>query len=73
MVENVTGVISTVILAAGIGFLTLRGFHREATNLKNGGCCSSGSCCGCDCGGHCHDQHDHQEDPKQNPGDNKKT
>lgn len=52
--ENITGVISTVILAAGIGFLTLRGIYREATNLKNGGCCGSDSCgSGSCCGGHC--------------------
>ena len=52
--ESLVGVLVTLILAAGIVFLTIRGFRREAAALKNGSCCGSGSCsCGGDCGGNC--------------------
>lgn len=64
MVESLTGLFSTLILAAGIGFLTIWGFRREAVNLKNGTCCGSESC---SCGGNCSDECRHDEDLKQNP------
>jgi len=69
--EGFTGLIATLILAAGIGFLTLRGFCREAANLKNGTCCGTGSCScgggGDSCGSNCSGEHYHDEDLKQNP------
>lgn len=48
--EGLTGLFATVILALGIGYLTVRGFCREAVNLKNSTCCGSGSC---SCAGNC--------------------
>ncbi|MEG6513684.1 hypothetical protein V6C32_17465 [Desulforamulus ruminis] len=63
--ENITGLVVTVVLAAGIGFLTLRGFRREVSSIKNGGCCGSDSCsCGssCSCSSQCSD-----DEPRQDP------
>lgn len=51
---NITGILSTGILAALIIFLTIRGFRREIKNIRNGSCCSSDSCaCGCQCRANC--------------------
>ncbi|AEG59153.1 hypothetical protein [Desulforamulus ruminis] len=56
--ENITGLVVTAVLAAGIGFLTLRGFRREVSSIKNGSCCGSDSC---GCGGSCSSQCSHDE------------
>ncbi|ACV62515.1 hypothetical protein Dtox_1658 [Desulfofarcimen acetoxidans DSM 771] len=50
MTESFTGLLSTLTLAAGIGFLTVKGFYREAVNLKKGNCCGPGNL---SCGGKC--------------------
>ncbi|ABZ85575.1 hypothetical protein HM1_3071 [Heliomicrobium modesticaldum Ice1] len=47
--EVITAFLATAGLALAIGWLTLRGFYREAKNLKEGSChCASGGCSGCD-------------------------
>ncbi|MBM7867682.1 hypothetical protein GTO89_13635 [Heliobacterium gestii] len=51
--EIITAFLTTAILALAIGWLTVRGFYREAQNLKKGTCdCASGGCGGTGgCGG----------------------
>ncbi|SFG13746.1 hypothetical protein SAMN05660649_00829 [Desulfotomaculum arcticum] len=71
MMEGYSGVLSTVILAAVIGFFTFRGFRREAANLKNGTCCGSESSC-CNCSGNCQGSSCHTEDAQQSSTNTKK-
>ncbi|WP_041274654.1 hypothetical protein [Desulforamulus reducens] len=71
--NSITGLVFTGILASGIGYLTIKGFYREAINIKNGSCCGSESCgCGGSCGGCgdncCHDKeivNQHVDDVKK--------
>lgn len=57
--DNVTGLLVTGVLVAGIGYLTLNGFRREVRVMKDGGCCGGSGSCGCGgtmggcCGGNC--------------------
>jgi hypothetical protein len=68
--EGFGGVLATLLLAAGIGYLTFRGFRREAASLKNGTCCGSTSC---SCKGNCGNKecHHDEEDPAQKNIDSK--
>lgn len=73
--DSMTGLFSTLILAGGIGYLTIRGFRREAANLKNGTCCGSESCscgCGSGCGGNSGGECQHCGELKQTPENTEK-